>query len=263
MNPGGGAAAFGAGILIFQLGFLLLSYALTAAGLWRVFEKAGQPGWAALIPIYNLIVLLQITDKPVWWVILCFIPCLNIIAGLYITIVVSIELANRFRAGAGFAVGLILLPFIFYPILGFGSAEYEGGRGRGSRKRKKRRPVRDIEEEEEGFEEEPAPRAKKRRPTEDIDEEEDLEDEPPPRARARQRPREDTDEDIQEVERPRENITPARPKPPAAPPAAIRCPSCGTTLRPPAGAAGKRAKCPKCQSVFVVPGGPGPANDDG
>jgi hypothetical protein len=102
---------------------LLIEFAIAVvviAGLWKIFTKAGKPGWAALIPIYNLVVMLEIVDKPIWWLLLFLIPCVNVI----MAILVAVELANRFGQGAGFAVGLILLPMIFYPILGFGSAQY-------------------------------------------------------------------------------------------------------------------------------------------
>jgi hypothetical protein len=89
---------------------------------WKIFTKAGQPGWAAIVPIYNIIVLLQIAGKPVWWIILLLIPLVNII----IMILVIAGLAKNFGKGTGFTVGLILLGIIFYPILAFGSAEYQG-----------------------------------------------------------------------------------------------------------------------------------------
>ena len=88
--------------------------------LWRVFEKAGKPGWAAIIPIYNLVVLLQIVGKPIWWIILFIIP----IVSLIVAIIVYVALAKVFGKGVGFALGLIFLGFIFLPILAFGSATY-------------------------------------------------------------------------------------------------------------------------------------------
>ena len=94
------------------------------AGFWRVFEKAGKPGWAAIIPIYNVIVLLEIAGKPLWWIILFFIPLANLIAA----ILVGIAVAHNFGKGDGFGIGLGLLGFIFYPILGFGSATYQGAK---------------------------------------------------------------------------------------------------------------------------------------
>lgn len=99
----------------------LLILALIIVALWKVFEKAGKPGWGAIVPIYNIILMLEIAGKPLWWIILFFIPIVNIV----IDIIVSIEIANRFSKGTGFGVGLALLPFIFYPILGFGDAKYK------------------------------------------------------------------------------------------------------------------------------------------
>jgi hypothetical protein len=92
------------------------------ASLWKVFAKAGQPGWAAIVPIYNAVVLLQITGRPLWWIILFMIPLANIIVG----ILVAVDLAKSFGQSTGFALGLVFLGFIFFPILGFGSARYLG-----------------------------------------------------------------------------------------------------------------------------------------
>jgi hypothetical protein len=106
-------------------GFFWLILVLTVvaiAGLWRTYQKAGQPGWAAIIPIYNVIVLLRIAQRPLWWLILLLIPLVNIVVG----IVVAIDVAKAFGKSGGFAVGLILLSPIFYCILGFGSARYQG-----------------------------------------------------------------------------------------------------------------------------------------
>lgn len=88
--------------------------------LWKIFVKAGKPGWAAIIPIYNLIVLLEICGKPIWWFILFLIPLVNII----VAIILTLALAAKFGKGVGFAIGLMILPIIFYPILGFGNAQY-------------------------------------------------------------------------------------------------------------------------------------------
>lgn len=95
---------------------------LMIAGFWKVFEKAGEPGWAAIVPIYNVVVLLKISGKPVWWVVLFFIPMVNAIAA----ILVGIAIAERFGKGSGFGVGLALLSPIFYPILGFSDARFQG-----------------------------------------------------------------------------------------------------------------------------------------
>jgi len=93
------------------------------AGVWKTFVKAGQPGWSVIIPIYNLYALTQIARRPGWWVLLLFIPIVNIVIG----IILAIDVAKAFGQGTGFGVGLALLGFIFYPILGFGAATYQGG----------------------------------------------------------------------------------------------------------------------------------------
>lgn len=92
---------------------------------WKVYEKAGKPGWAAIIPIYNIIVLMQIIGKPPWWVILYFIPGINIIFVIWATNLLS----KSFGKDEAFTVGLLLLSVIFWPILGFGGAEYQGPAG--------------------------------------------------------------------------------------------------------------------------------------
>lgn len=101
--------------------FLVLLFAL-----WRIFEKAGKPGWAAIVPIYNVIVLLEIVGKPWWWIILMiFVPLGSIIWGIW-----TINLLSKsFGKNEGFTIGLIFLSIIFYPILGFGSATYQGPAG--------------------------------------------------------------------------------------------------------------------------------------
>jgi len=88
---------------------------------WKIFTKAGEPGWAALIPIYNAIVYLRIAGKPLWWIILFIIPVVNFIVALF----VSLSLAKNFGKGTGFGIGLWLLSPIFLVILGFDSSKYQ------------------------------------------------------------------------------------------------------------------------------------------
>ncbi len=102
------------------LGFGLMVFLI--ASLWKVFEKAGHPGWACLVPFYNIYILLKIANKPGWWMLLFFIPLVNFI----VSIVISIDVAKAFGKDTGFGIGLALLGFIFYPILAFGDAEYQG-----------------------------------------------------------------------------------------------------------------------------------------
>lgn len=89
--------------------------------LWKIFEKAGKPGWASLIPFYNVFVMLEIAGKPGWWLVLFLIPLLNFI----MMIIVTIAFAAKFGKSGGYAAGLILLPFIFYPMLAFSDASYQ------------------------------------------------------------------------------------------------------------------------------------------
>jgi uncharacterized protein DUF5684 len=100
----------------------LLVALLLIVAMWKVFTKAGQPGWASIIPIYNLYIWCKIVGRPGWWVILMLIPFVNIIVG----IILCIDMAKSFGKGAGFGIGLALLGVIFIPILGFGSAQYQG-----------------------------------------------------------------------------------------------------------------------------------------
>jgi hypothetical protein len=98
-------------------------------GMWKVFEKAGKPGWAAIIPFYNIIVLLEVVGKPWWWLLLIFIPCLNVIFILIGWVMINNLLSKSFGQGVGFTLGLMFLGFIFVPILGFGSYTYLGPGG--------------------------------------------------------------------------------------------------------------------------------------
>jgi hypothetical protein len=89
---------------------------------WKIFTKAGKPGWAILIPFYNIYVMLKIAGKPGWWLILLLIPFVNFI----IMILMVVGLAQNFGKGTGFILGLIFLSVIFIPILAFGDARYIG-----------------------------------------------------------------------------------------------------------------------------------------
>jgi Family of unknown function (DUF5684) len=111
----------GGGSAIMSLIYLIIAV-IVIASLWKVYTKAGKPGWAAIIPIYNLYVLLQIVGRPWWWLLLMLIPVVNFI----IAIIVYIDLAKSFGKGVGFGIGLLFLSFIFLPILGFGDAQYVG-----------------------------------------------------------------------------------------------------------------------------------------
>jgi hypothetical protein len=113
----GGAAAI-VGIIMFLIYAVIV--VIMIAGMWKIFVKAGKPGWAAIIPIYNIIILLEIVGRPMWWI-LIYLICAPIAA-----IIISLDLAKSFGKDIGFGIGLIILPIIFYPMLGFGSATYVG-----------------------------------------------------------------------------------------------------------------------------------------
>jgi hypothetical protein len=119
MTAAGGILA-GVGMIgmLIYLAFVIM----ILASVWKIFAKAGKPGWAAIIPIYNWVILLEIVGRPVWWIVLLLIPCVNIV----IMCILAVELAKSFGKDIAFAIGLILLGVVFIPILGFGSAKYEG-----------------------------------------------------------------------------------------------------------------------------------------
>ena len=129
------AAAYGA--LLFDVaafGIILVAASVvmgivTLIGMWKVFTKAGEPGWAVLVPIYNLIVLLRIAGLPWYWVftpLIVVIPLLGAIAYLVWIVWVHHRISTRFGQGVGFTIGLTLLGPIFWLILGFGSSKYVG-----------------------------------------------------------------------------------------------------------------------------------------
>ncbi len=102
-------------------GFIgLMLEVISLVALWKIFTKAGKPGWAALVPIYNYYVLLKIAGDPWWWLLGLMLPVVNFIVRLFL----GLDLARAFGKGTKFGLGLILLNHIFVPILGFGDAKY-------------------------------------------------------------------------------------------------------------------------------------------
>lgn len=102
------------GVIVIALCVLII------VSLWKIFKKAGKPGWASIVPIYNYIIMLDIIKKPLWWIVLFFIP---LVSGV-MAIILVYNIAKAFGKGVGFTIGMILLPFIFYPILAWGDAVY-------------------------------------------------------------------------------------------------------------------------------------------
>jgi hypothetical protein len=204
--------------LFFCCGIELALIAVTFAGLWKTFEKMGKPGWAGIVPVYNIIVTLEVIRKPIWWIALFFIPFVNIV----MFILVGIEVAKCFGKDTGFGVGLGLLGFVFYPILGFGSARFIGPEGFPARSR--RRDDRDDFDDEDD-------RPRRRRRERDIDDDDRFRSDEPPR------------------------------KAPSPSPAAagvpdgtamIQCAGCQRKLKVPATVMGKKVKCPACGATFVA-----------
>jgi hypothetical protein len=105
-------------ILFISISFLL--GILVFIAFWKIFLKANQAGWKVLIPIYNLLIFLDIIGKSRWWFLLFLVPVVNIV----IALIVKVELARCFNKTIGFGFGLAFLPMIFYPILGFGKSQY-------------------------------------------------------------------------------------------------------------------------------------------
>jgi len=105
--------------------FMLVVIVIAIVALWRIFTKAGEAGWKAIIPIYNTIILLKIVGRPWWWILLFLIPLVNIV----VMIIVYNDLSKSFGHGVGFTVGLIFLNIIFFLILAFDSSRYIGPGG--------------------------------------------------------------------------------------------------------------------------------------
>ena len=119
---------FYGGLIIFFIIFailMLISVIIQAIALWKIFEKAGKPGWAAIVPIYSQWVLLELVGFPGWLSLLWLVPYVGQVAPLAINVIIAVKLPEKFGKKSTYAIGLILLPFIFYPMLGFGKAEFE------------------------------------------------------------------------------------------------------------------------------------------
>jgi hypothetical protein len=117
------------GFMVVYLIAVLIIAVIAIVSMWKVFTKAGKPGWAAIVPIYNYLVLLQIVGRPWWWILLMLvsvIPFVGWIVSLVVAVIVLNDLAKSFGKGTGTTVLLVLLPFIGYPMLAFGDAKYHG-----------------------------------------------------------------------------------------------------------------------------------------
>lgn len=91
---------------------------------WKVLKKAGKEGWEAIIPIYTNIVFLQITNNPIWLLALLLVPGVNAVGAVLYNVFVSINLSKAFNKNTAFALLLIFIPLVGYPILAFGKDQY-------------------------------------------------------------------------------------------------------------------------------------------
>jgi len=117
-----------AGLITAYLAIVIPIVLIAIVAIWRIFTKAGQPGWAVLIPFYNIYVYSQVVKRPGWWMLLYFasiIPVVGSLAVLFVSIIDNLRLAKLFGKSSGFGVGIILLGVVFLPILAFGDADYD------------------------------------------------------------------------------------------------------------------------------------------
>ncbi len=122
-----GAAAGSIMLILIPVFLIVIIYIV---GMWKVFTKAGKPGWASIIPIYNFYVMLQIAGRPAWWILIIllgFIPVIGAIANLVLAVVIGIDIAKRFGKGELFGGLVCGLLGVGYLILGYGSAQYKAG----------------------------------------------------------------------------------------------------------------------------------------
>jgi len=119
---GSGLLAMIVGLFMAIMVFALIIAVIMIIAQWKIYTKAGKPGWAAIVPIYSQIVLLEICDIPTWQVLFYFIP----IANVYIYFVSQIELAKKFGKTAGYGVAMVFFGVILLPVLAFGHSQYQG-----------------------------------------------------------------------------------------------------------------------------------------
>ncbi|HET7638481.1 MAG TPA: DUF5684 domain-containing protein [Ktedonobacteraceae bacterium] len=116
------ASSASAGVTMVILLIYLAVVAIIIVAMWKLFTKARQPGWAAIVPIYNTVVMLKIVGRPIWWIVLLLIPFVNFI----VVLILAHDTAKAFGKDIGTTLLLIFLPFIGYPMLAFGNAQYVG-----------------------------------------------------------------------------------------------------------------------------------------
>lgn len=103
------------GVMIAVYVVIMILTVILIISQWKLFAKAGKPGWASIVPIYNFIVMLEIVGRPVWWVALLFVPFVNIV----IEIMLILDLAKAYGKSSGYGVLMLLFPYIMFPVLAF------------------------------------------------------------------------------------------------------------------------------------------------
>lgn len=114
--------ALATGILVVYMVIVFAVAVISLVGMWKIFVKAGKPGWGAIIPFYNMYCLFEMSFGTGWLFLLCLVPCVNVV----ITIIMWIKLAQAFGKGVAYGIGILFLPVVFLPMLGFGDAQYIG-----------------------------------------------------------------------------------------------------------------------------------------
>jgi hypothetical protein len=109
-------------ILFGTAGVMIVLTTTITAGTWAIFEKGGRPGWSVFVPLYNLIVLHQVAGKSAWWV-LFYLMCPGV--NIFTLLALYMSLCARFGKGFVYALGLLFVPFLFFPLLGFSAAQYQ------------------------------------------------------------------------------------------------------------------------------------------
>lgn len=139
VNSAAAGGVLGA-VLAFLGIFIVIALAVAVVTIiaeWKLFTKAKQPGWASLIPFYNTYIMCKLAGVNPWWIVivLCsslisFIPIIGSLlcfaVSIYFSILLYVSVARAFGKEDGYAIGLILLPVVFLPILAFGKDEYKG-----------------------------------------------------------------------------------------------------------------------------------------
>lgn len=122
VNTAATGVAAGLGFLAVYMIFMLAIMVFMIVCMWKLFKKAGKNGWEAIIPIYNIIVMLEIAELPTWYIVLFLVPFANI----YAIFKIYIEIAHKFGKSTGFGVAMVFFGIICLPILAFGSSTYKG-----------------------------------------------------------------------------------------------------------------------------------------